>query len=378
MPPTRRTRSTKIRPQQEPINPAELGSFPAPTEWSEQLAADNLQLACMMASRMARATRMPFDDLYLVAAQGLLKGCRLYDPERINPGTGRSYRLSTCVVPYIRGAMAQWLRDRGHSSGVRFPVKWRDKGPTVRRLASAGATVEVVSDATGLPAHEIEAILQAQGATKVLDPDVQDFAALDPDPWDEAETYEELSDALQVADQAHALLKPGDRAMLERQWGSPTRRRLAKLPHGQFMAKARWIIRAHEPIPKASFVAGDQQCLALEIAETDQSRRRGSRKRITDPREILQVAEQLAVAWGKENDGGKTATEGNGLEGANSGDQLSDECGQPPELPPSGAGGGLPGAGSGGRLLGVVEGGSEGASPAQRRGRTQKGLSGAG
>ena len=124
-------RSTRPRPPADPCpDQCQPRRFPPPTKCSEELAVANLQLARDMAQRMASATRMPWDDLFLVASMGLLKACRLYDPERICPSTGRPYAISTLAVPFIRGAMAQHLRDKGHTSGVKFPDRWRDKAPT--------------------------------------------------------------------------------------------------------------------------------------------------------------------------------------------------------------------------------------------------------
>ena len=259
---------------------------------------------------------MPFDDLYLVAAQGLLKGCRIYDPERINPGTGEPYRLSTCVVPYIRGAMFHWLRDRGHTSGVKFPDRWRDKAPIVRRMAAKGSTLEEVITATGLSSDDVEGILQAQGATQVLDPDDQDFAVgehVNPDPWDDLEAHDNLAEALRIADLAHASLKFADRAMLEFTWIAPKpyKRQLARLPYGQFLAKAKGVIRLGAADPQIV----DQPSLPLDGKSAE---------------EILMVAEQLALLAEAPQEvtpkkTGKTPTAGIGRKGAASGNQPSDK-----------------------------------------------------
>ena len=295
-------RSKKIRPNQQTLNAdqSRLGSFPPPTEWSEQLAADNLQLACAMASRLSRATKMPFDDLYLVAAVGLLKGCRKYDPTRLNPDTGKPYRLATCVVKYIQGAMAQWLRDRGHSSGVKFPDRWRDKAPTVRRLAKSGSSHEEIANTIGFSVDEVREILEAQGATRNMGSyfGPAGLASFDPDPWDEAETYEELSEALRIADEAHAALSWADREMIETAWEGK-RHQLARLPHGQFLVKARSILRGEQ-----------QQTLSIVVPESD-------------PKNILEAAKQLALGLNQDMDG---KTQAAGLEiGAAPGDQPPDE-----------------------------------------------------
>lgn len=306
-------RSTKVR-EASPCHDedqANLGSFPPPTKWSEQLAADNLRLAAAMASRLAARTRMPFDDLYLVAAQGLLKGCRRYDPERINPDNGTPYRLSTYVVPCIRGAMHQWLRDRGHSSGVKFPDRWRDVAPTVRRMAGEGATLSQVTAATGLASQDVEEILQAQGTTRQLDPD--GFRSYEqPQTLDDAETYYELADAMHIADRAWEALPCADREMLERAWTMKRRRQLAALSHQQFLGRAKSIIR-REPLEV-------QADLTLALPEpsggSTRGRGRGRKRKGEDATEIISG---LAVFLAE----GKTLIDGSGVSGA-AADQPSD------------------------------------------------------
>jgi DNA-directed RNA polymerase specialized sigma subunit len=293
----RAARSQKVRPDPCP-DLDRLKGFPPPTAWSEQLAADNLLLAASMANRMARSTRMPFDDLFLVAARGLLNGCRKYDPERLNPATKRPYALSTCVVPYVRGAMTQWLRDKGHSSGVRFPDRWRDVAPTVRRLVADGATLSAVVEATGLAPEEVTAILEAQGATRLLDPEAL-HANREPDPWDEIEGYDELNEVLRIADEAHAALRWADRQMLETAWDAQPRRQVARMPHGQFLRHAEGIIWGERLKP-----APEQQALALVVPDGAAGGPEGKAgRRVTDPVEILRVAEQLDL-FGACRDGG--------------------------------------------------------------------------
>ncbi len=263
-----------------------LGSFPPPTATSEQLAIDNLKLATAMANRLARRTQMPFDDLHMVAVRGLLNGCRRYDPSTGN-------KLSTCVVPFIRGAMAQWLRDKGHSSGVKFPDRWRDKAPVVRRMVADGATLSAVVEATGLEAAEVGEILEAQGATRSLDHESYQAERegrhdYEPDPWDEIEACDELNDALRVADEAHAALRWADRLMLERAWEIMPRRQLARMPHGQFLRHAEGILRGERLRPHEE---REPPSLMVPVAgATD-----GARRRVTEPREILQAAEQLGL-----------------------------------------------------------------------------------
>jgi DNA-directed RNA polymerase specialized sigma subunit len=300
------TRSTKIRAVASPCpdQGANLGSFPPPTPWSEQLAADNLRLAAAMAHRLAIRTRMPFDDLYLVAAMGLLKGCRRYDPELINPQNGRPYQLSTYLVPCIRGAMAQWLRDRGHSSGVKFPDRWRDVAPTVRRLAAAGASMAEVVSATGLSLEDVQEILQAQSTTTQLDPDALRTCE-QPQALDEAETYSELADALHIADRAWEALPWADRQMIEQAWQMGRRKQLAALSHQQFLGRAKSIIR-RQPLEV-------QSDLTLNLPESKEEALDGNvtgrKRKLKAPTAII---EGLAEFFG----GGKTLTDSSGVSGA--------------------------------------------------------------
>jgi len=324
-------RSTKIRDPGPCPDLEQLGSFPPPTPWSEQLAADNLGLARAMANRLASRTKMGFDDLYLVAVQGLLNGCRRYDPKRINIATGRPYALSTAVVPFIRGAMAQYLRDRGHSSGVKFPDRWRDKAPTVRRLAAADQPLSAIAEATGLQRGEVAEILEAQGATRCFDPDAQGYAFCDPDPLDEAEGHRELAEALALADRAHEALSWADQQMIERSWLLPRgRRTLRGLQFGQFIIRARRIRQGQQ------LQHEEHQGLTLELAPSTTAEGQAKRRRITQPAEILQAAEQLALFGTCCDQGsGKTAAAGVGGDVGAAEAQPSDNQGGAAVVPPS-------------------------------------------
>lgn len=292
-------RSLRARPaaQSPAQDQARLGSFPPPTEWSEQLVIENQRLARGMAVRMARLTRMDLESLQAVADVGLLKGCRLYDPTKINPANGRPYRLSTCVVPYIRGAMLHYLRDKGHTSGVRFPDAWRDVAPRVRRLASGGASFEAIAAGVGLPASDVEAILQSQRTPAEFDPELGDPRSGVPDPLDGAEEYHELAEALAIVDQAFAALHWGDQQMLISGWQMRRGPRLASLPHGQFMFRVRRILQG---LPVAASYGKPLPALAAEDPTSAQPR-------LSSSAQILETAEQLGLFGAYLNQGGKTS-----------------------------------------------------------------------
>jgi len=293
-------RSLKARPEAQ-RGEAKLGSFPPPTEQSEQLAIDNQALAQDMAVRMARATRMDLESLRAVALLGLLKGCRLYDPSKVNPANGRPYRLSTCVVPYIRGAMLHYLRDKGHTSGVKFPDSWRDVAPRVRRLASEGASLNAISTQVDLPAQEVEEILQAQRTTALFDPEIGDIHwQCTPDLLDEAEEHHELAEALAIADEAFAAMSWADQQMMIKAWQMKRGPQLASLPHGQFVRRVRRVLMG---LPVAAPQA--QSALALDVPTGEAS----AQPRVASSRQILDAAEQLGFFDASEQDGKTSAAD---------------------------------------------------------------------
>jgi len=315
----RGARSLKARPEAQP--PADrLGSFPPPTEWSEKLAIDNQGLSRTMALRMARVTRMDLESLQAVADLGLLKGCRLYDPARINPGNGLPYRLSTCVVPYIRGAMLHYLRDKGFTSGVKFPDRWRDVAPKARRMASEGVALEVIGEAIGLPACEVEEMLEAQGTTALFDPEVYDSRQGAPDPLDAVEEHAELADAAAIADQAFAAMSWADQQMLVKGWQAPRGPRLGHLQAGQFLRRARRILSG-----LAVDAPQSQATLAIDLATASTSAPGATEQRIHGSRQILETAVQMGLFSAHPDQSGKASAADIGSAGE------SDSEDQPPD-----------------------------------------------
>jgi RNA polymerase sigma-B factor len=80
--------------------------------WRDALVRANLPLVRQVAARVAPRTGLPFDDLAQVGCLGLIRAIEAFDPRR-------GVRFSTFAVPYIRGAIAHELRDRG--SLLRIP-----------------------------------------------------------------------------------------------------------------------------------------------------------------------------------------------------------------------------------------------------------------
>lgn len=103
-----------------------------PAHPNDHLVAANLGLVEDCANGWHEKTGQPFDEMYAVGCIGLVKGCRKYDPDKVNPKTGRPYALSTVAVPFINGEILHYFRDRGYT--IKFPHRWREKWGMIKRL----------------------------------------------------------------------------------------------------------------------------------------------------------------------------------------------------------------------------------------------------
>jgi RNA polymerase sigma-B factor len=77
----------------------------------------NAGLVRKIAHRISRQCCEPYEDLEQIGYLGLIRAI-----ERFNPSQG--YAFSSFAVPYIRGEMLHFLRDR--SSSIKVPRRWQD------------------------------------------------------------------------------------------------------------------------------------------------------------------------------------------------------------------------------------------------------------
>lgn len=82
-----------------------------------QLVRINVGLVRKIAHRVSRQCSEPYEDLEQIGYLGLIRAI-----ERFNPSQG--YAFSSFAVPYIRGEMLHFLRDRG--SSVKVPRRWQE------------------------------------------------------------------------------------------------------------------------------------------------------------------------------------------------------------------------------------------------------------
>jgi DNA-directed RNA polymerase specialized sigma subunit len=224
-PPKRKRRERKGAPLEQPAKPG----APPRTELSERLIVENQGLARKAAFKWAGRCSRPYEDFIGPANEGLVNGCRLYDPTKINPATKRPYAVSSLVCQFIEGAIKHHIRDHGYD--VKMPSKWREHYPKVRRLMAEGQTLAQTVEA--LPVFtedEITEMLGAMVGTVELDDELTLFSQHQPQATETA-----LAPALfALTEAAFANLRPADRGLLERWAADPFKRPYPSGPMIQF------------------------------------------------------------------------------------------------------------------------------------------------
>jgi RNA polymerase sigma-B factor len=87
----------------------------------------NAGLARQVAHRLSRQCTESYEDLVQIGFIGLIRAI-----ERFNPQQGCAF--SSFAIPYIRGEILHYLRDKGHV--MRIPRRWQElyaKGKTIRK-----------------------------------------------------------------------------------------------------------------------------------------------------------------------------------------------------------------------------------------------------
>jgi hypothetical protein len=190
---------------------------------------ENQGLAEAAAAKWSRRCSRPYEDFIGPALEGLINGCRRYDPKRINPATDRPYALSSCVCAFIEGAIKHHIRDHGYD--VKMPSKWREHYPKVRRLLAEGKTLAQVVEAMPVfTQEEITEMLGGMVGTIELEDELTLFSQHQPEAAEAA-----IAAALYALTEASfANLRPADRGLLERWAADPFKRAYPSGPMIQF------------------------------------------------------------------------------------------------------------------------------------------------
>lgn len=241
---------------------APVDTFPAPTATSEELITGNLGLARKVAWKYHSKSGQPYDELEAVAYVGLIKGCRKFDPTRINPHSGKPYALSTIVIPFVEGEVLHWFRDHGHT--IKFPSKWREKWGLIQRLmADPDVPAEEVAERAGMSIDELGEMLGAMRGTADLD-DCHGADAVT-DPEHEEDRLQPLRDlTIRAIDALH----PGDREQFITWWGNPRRLAFPAGPIQQFHRQLQALLNGRRPIELLQMALGlDSRSLAVRPRE---------------------------------------------------------------------------------------------------------------
>lgn len=118
------------------------------TPKQQQLVLDNLNLARREAWRYQRRTEIDYKILESVAFEGLCQAASRYDPEMINDKTGTAMKFSSIAVPYTRGAILHYIRDKTYI--LKLSHKMRENWLKGRKLIYQGKSDQVIADALGM------------------------------------------------------------------------------------------------------------------------------------------------------------------------------------------------------------------------------------
>jgi RNA polymerase sigma-B factor len=117
-----------------------------------QLVEINAGLVRQVAHRISNQCAEPYEDLEQIGYIGLIRAI-----ERFNPQQGCAF--SSFAIPYIRGEMLHYLRDRG--SVLRIPRRWQElyaKGKKLRKqlIVSLGRAPQEreIAQELGISLHE--------------------------------------------------------------------------------------------------------------------------------------------------------------------------------------------------------------------------------
>lgn len=118
----------------------------------QKLVVDNLNLARREAWRYQRRTEIDYRTLESVAFEGLCQAAYKYDSELINEHTGQPMKFSSIAVPYTRGAILHYIRDKTYL--LRLSHKMRENWLKGRKLIYKGKTDQQIADALGIKLSE--------------------------------------------------------------------------------------------------------------------------------------------------------------------------------------------------------------------------------
>jgi len=128
-----------------------VAKFQLTTE-QQKLVAENLNLARREAWRYQRRTEIDYKILESVAFEGLCQAAHRYDPNLLNGRTGKPMRFSSIAVPYTRGAILHYMRDKTYL--LRLSHKMREHWLKGRKLIYQGESDLSIAEKLGVSLQE--------------------------------------------------------------------------------------------------------------------------------------------------------------------------------------------------------------------------------
>ena len=122
------------------------------TSEQQVLASTNLNLARNIAWKYQRSTNIEYLILESAAFEGLCQAAAKYDPNLINEQTGKSMKFSSLAVPYIRGSILHYIRDKTYS--MRLTHHMREVWVKGRRMLNSGMADIEIAKALDVPLKE--------------------------------------------------------------------------------------------------------------------------------------------------------------------------------------------------------------------------------
>lgn len=122
------------------------------TRAQQVLASTNINLARNVAWKYHRSTNIEYLILESAAFEGLCQAAAKYDPELVNERTGKTMKFSSLAVPYIRGSILHYIRDKTYS--MRLTHRMREVWSKGRKLMNKGAADIEIADELGIPLKE--------------------------------------------------------------------------------------------------------------------------------------------------------------------------------------------------------------------------------
>jgi RNA polymerase sigma-B factor len=179
------------------------------TDAQRVLAEANLNLARDIAWQYHRRTQIEYKTLEGAAFEGLCQAAARYNPDLINEDTGKPMRFSSLAVPYIRGSILHYIRDKTYS--LRLTHRMRELWVRGRKMLSIGYSDIAVAKAIGIDLEEWQDIKTAcSGPPLELKNQATPSEPLEPEEVDHLTAFRE------EAGQLIGRLSPTARRRLER------------------------------------------------------------------------------------------------------------------------------------------------------------------